>query len=367
MEALLVFLASIVGASLSEMTLAQVLGSPMLSAEQRKAIRFVVGRTKRWVGEYSRRMHEPWPDPNELVEKLWWAEQTEAVRSQELDDGWYEAEEALGNGVPEKLFAKCLSSYDAAGLSSIEALTRYGDAAPDLLFPLDSTTRVVTSPFGWRVHPVYGTRKFHDGLDLRAAVGTHVLAPAKGTVAYTTSSGACGWGICVDHGGGVRTIFCHLSRKDVAKGERVEAGQVIGLSGGAKGHPGAGTSTAAHLHFGVRVKQPNGDWKPVDPTSFVSLSGSKASTSWWDWFFGPSADPVDEEAPSSAVSTWDTAPGVDAVLVDAGQAIHYPGEVDPGRYELRVVGREPSEVVLEAGRRYRASSIGRLFPFAGGG
>jgi hypothetical protein len=244
---------------------------------------------------------------------------------------------------------------------------QYG--SEDLLFPLDSDVRVVTSPFGWRMHPVYKERRLHEGVDLRAKEGTPVLAPADGTVAYTTSSGACGWGVCIDHTPTLRSLFCHLSRKDVSEGQQVKAGQVIGLSGGRRGHPGAGTSTAPHLHFAVHTRPtPTGQWRPVDPMPLVAQGtpdsppiAEEASPEEETWFDSLMAFIWGSDEPAAPQATWDLAPGARGYLLGTDGTQYSPGAVPAGQYQLVLSTGTRTSVTLEADQSYRASSVGRMF------
>ena len=116
----------------------------------------------------------------------------------------------------------------------------------------------ITSPFGWRTHPIWGYQALHDGIDFGAACGTPVRAPAAGTVLSTYYQSAWGNRVIVDHGVkygvGVASISNHLSGYAVSSGDHVERGQVIGYVGT------TGWSTGCHLHFTVME---NGT--PVDP------------------------------------------------------------------------------------------------------
>ena len=116
----------------------------------------------------------------------------------------------------------------------------------------------VTSPFGMRVHPVTGVRKLHDGTDFGAPCGTPVTAAAPGTVVLQESHPAYGLRIVLEHVGGMRTGYTHLSSQGVSHGERVTTGDVIG-------HVGTtGLSTGCHLHFMVEQHG-----KPVDPMALL--------------------------------------------------------------------------------------------------
>jgi murein DD-endopeptidase MepM/ murein hydrolase activator NlpD len=118
--------------------------------------------------------------------------------------------------------------------------------------------REITSPFGWRMHPVLGKRKFHTGIDIGAPEGAHIVAAASGTVIYAGDRGGYGNCTMIDHGDGVVTVYAHQSDISVSEGEHVKRGQRIGAVGS------TGMSTGAHLHFEVRV---NGD--PRDPTDYL--------------------------------------------------------------------------------------------------
>ncbi len=112
------------------------------------------------------------------------------------------------------------------------------------VWPIANT--VVTSAYGHRWDPVDDwdeQRKRHKGVDLRAAMGTPVLAAADGRVLYTKWWGRGGLSIKIDHGNNIFTVYRHLSRVRVLRGMYVRAGQRIGLSGA------SGRVTGPHLHF----------------------------------------------------------------------------------------------------------------------
>ncbi len=121
----------------------------------------------------------------------------------------------------------------------------------DLLLP--SRGRF-TSGFGMRRHPIFGVRRMHSGVDIAAPRGSAVLAAASGIVAYSGWFGGYGKIVIIDHGGGLSTLYAHLSSILTAAGQRVLKGQRIGRVGS------TGYSTGPHLHFEVRV---NGT--PVNP------------------------------------------------------------------------------------------------------
>ncbi len=114
------------------------------------------------------------------------------------------------------------------------------------------------SMFGNRVHPIFGTTRFHNGIDVRHEEGTPVQAIAAGTVVSADWTGGYGNTIAIDHGDGFSTISAHLAAFEVAVGDVVEPGDVIGLVGR------TGRVTGPHLHFETRL-----GGVPVDPAWFI--------------------------------------------------------------------------------------------------
>jgi len=128
------------------------------------------------------------------------------------------------------------------------ALTLRGGA---LLWPVPGR---ITSGYGWRVHPIFGTREFHTGIDIAAPWGTPIEAAAPGTVLFTGWMRGYGMLVILDHGNGLSTTYSHLSSYDVRVGQHVDRGQVIARIGS------TGWSTGPHLFFEVRE-----DGQPINP------------------------------------------------------------------------------------------------------
>lgn len=124
------------------------------------------------------------------------------------------------------------------------------------MWPLPAGNNVVTCIYGYRDHPVTGKYKLHTGVDLRASTGTKVYAANKGSV--TTSGYSSAWGnyIIISHGGGITTLYAHLSKRSVSKGDTVKQGDIIGYSGN------TGYSTAPHLHF--EISKNGKTYNPLD-------------------------------------------------------------------------------------------------------
>lgn len=137
---------------------------------------------------------------------------------------------------------------------------RLGNGNIRLIFPL-SIPAPISSLFGWRVHPVSGTQRFHAGTDLAAPLGTPVLAAYAGKVAIADFLGGYGLAVAVDHNKGTQqTVYAHLSEIFVKPGELVKQGMVIGRVGS------TGLSTGPHLHFEFRQLTSEG-WVAMDAGS----------------------------------------------------------------------------------------------------
>ncbi len=123
--------------------------------------------------------------------------------------------------------------------------------------PAPSYTRI-SSYYGYRIHPITGTRKLHTGVDFAAASGSKCVAAGAGTVIYAGWYSGYGNTVIIDHGGGISTLYAHNSSLTVSKGTKVSKGQQIAKIGS------TGNSTGPHCHFEVRV---NG--KHTNPMSYL--------------------------------------------------------------------------------------------------
>ena len=119
----------------------------------------------------------------------------------------------------------------------------------------------LVGPFGCRSIINGMERSPHSGVDLKAAEGTPVMASNTGTVALVANHFFSGLSVILDHGGGIHSMYFHLSKAFVRSGELVEKGAVLGLSGS------TGRATGPHLHFGIRL---NGT--RVNPIDLIELS-----------------------------------------------------------------------------------------------
>ncbi len=123
-------------------------------------------------------------------------------------------------------------------------------------WPLPAVNNVVTCVYGMRTHPITGVYKLHTGVDLRAGSGTTIYAANKGKVITSTYNTAYGNYVVIDHGGGVATLYAHMTKRLVNVGDTVKQGQKTGTVGS------TGYSTGPHLHFEI-IK--DGDY--IDPVT----------------------------------------------------------------------------------------------------
>ena len=122
-------------------------------------------------------------------------------------------------------------------------------------FPSDAPT---SSPFGWRIHPILGYRRFHAGLDFAASYGSTIRAADSGTVIFAGWYAGYGKAVIISHSKGITTLYGHTSELYVSEGQSVQKGQAIAAVGS------TGFSTGPHLHFEVRR-----DGTPVDPANYL--------------------------------------------------------------------------------------------------
>jgi murein DD-endopeptidase MepM/ murein hydrolase activator NlpD len=116
----------------------------------------------------------------------------------------------------------------------------------------------MASGYGYRIHPIYKTRKMHYGMDFSAKTGTEIYATGDGVVSKIKRSKR-GYGnyVKINHGFGYETLYAHMSKYIVKRGQKVKRGEVIGYVGN------SGISTAPHLHYEVRK-----DNKKINPMNF---------------------------------------------------------------------------------------------------
>ena len=122
---------------------------------------------------------------------------------------------------------------------------------------LNKDLQRVASGYGVRVDPVYHVRRMHTGMDFTAPTGTEIFATGNGVVCFVGWKQGYGNTVMVDHGFGYKTLYAHLYKALVRKGQKVKRSDIIALVGN------SGKSTGPHLHYEVRLQD-----KPIDPRNF---------------------------------------------------------------------------------------------------
>ncbi|NJR38667.1 MAG: peptidoglycan DD-metalloendopeptidase family protein [Leptolyngbyaceae cyanobacterium CSU_1_4] len=149
---------------------------------------------------------------------------------------------------------------------------KLGNGNIGMMFPL-SIPAVITSAFGWRIHPIFGESRFHPGTDIGADQGTPVLAAFAGKVEIADFMGGYGLAVVLRHNKDTEeTLYAHLSELFVKPGEMVKQGEVIGRVGS------TGNSTGPHLHFEFRQHSSDGSWVTLDPGQALEFSLAKFVT-----------------------------------------------------------------------------------------
>ena len=228
---------------------------------QLQTTRDQVRREKQVIAQKEGAVHKAVSDLRQQNEQLAALRAAQAQQQQNALAARQQKQGALA-GVSHDL--KLLARQEDALLAQSQALTDIingssggGHGTGSLIWPAGGRS-LVTSPFGWRIHPILGTRRFHTGIDIGVGYGVSIVAADSGKVIYAT--GMSGYGNCtiVDHGGGISTLYAHQASIAVAYGATVRRGQVIGYVGS------TGFSTGPHLHFEVRS-----GGQPVDPLGYL--------------------------------------------------------------------------------------------------
>ena len=193
--------------------------------------------------EYEELMEQSEEEQNKLAKEI-------ANKKSEYDAAKYQewlATSQPSNSVP------AAPSYDTSGSTSSSTVSGISWKVP-----INYTA--YTSAFGYRIHPISGTRKFHYGVDLAAPTGTPIYATRSGTVDIASYNGSAGYYVQINHGDGFKSIYMHMTHYVVSSGQYVSQGQVIGYCGS------TGGSTGPHLHFGISQ---NGNY--VNPANYIRI------------------------------------------------------------------------------------------------
>lgn len=201
--------------------------------EQQKKLRILVKQKKQQLHEYEKSI----------------AKQKELVVA-------YEQEIAKQEQLILRLETEGREQY-AGDISSNLGTVTVEETGGKFTWPCPSSRRV-TSPFGYRVHPVLKTRRLHNGIDIGASHGSSIIAAGSGTVIGAAYNSSMGNYVMISHGNGITTVYMHCSSLLVRSGQKVTRGQQIARVGS------TGLSTGPHLHFSVMK---NGSY--VNPWNYL--------------------------------------------------------------------------------------------------
>lgn len=162
-------------------------------------------------------------------------------------------EEAAKKAAAEAAAQKAAGQESTAGSEPETSVSASG-----FVWPCPAS-RTISSDYGYRIHPILGVNKLHNGIDISASTGTVIVAAAAGTVVAASYSSSMGNYVMIDHGNDLYTIYMHCSGFATSSGAVVQSGQTIAYVGS------TGQSTGPHLHFSVRK-----DGSYVNPWSYVS-------------------------------------------------------------------------------------------------
>ena len=158
----------------------------------------------------------------------------------------------------EIAYDKATQEYKDLGAQILKLQQETGPySGGKMLWPVPSSGRI-TSYYGYRIHPIFKSKKLHTGIDIGVPIGSAIVAASEGRVIHSDWLGSYGKAVLLDHGGGIVTLYAHNSVLSVKKGQWVERGNTIARAGS------TGNSTGPHLHFEVRK---NGAY--VDPLPWV--------------------------------------------------------------------------------------------------
>ena len=166
------------------------------------------------------------------------------------------ADLALKVDLLEKEIYVQAKSYDEVAQMAKEQEIRM-ENIPAIQPVMNKDLKRVASGYGMRIDPVYHVRKFHQGMDFTAPTGTEVFATGNAKVEFAGWKQGYGNTVILDHGYGYKTLYAHLYKTLVRKGQKVRRSDIIALVGN------TGKSTGPHLHYEVRLNN-----KPVDPRNY---------------------------------------------------------------------------------------------------
>ena len=190
---------------------------------------------------------------NEYNEKL--AEEKEASRQASIQAS---VEESIQASIQESIAASIEASKKEENKKPSSSGSSSSSSGSSKSWGRPCSYSYVSSPFGYRVHPVTGEWKMHKGVDLVAPKGTPIYASRSGYVTIATYHSTAGNYVTLNHQDGYTSVYMHMTHYVVKVGEYVKAGELIGYVGS------TGRSTGYHLHFGIAY---NGEY--VNPMKYI--------------------------------------------------------------------------------------------------
>jgi len=203
--------------------------------------------------EYEKLVHEAEADEEALLAEI-------AKKEKEYNEARAKEEEERRKQEEEDRKKQEAAQNGSSGNSSGNSSTGSSSPSSSATWKIPCKYKKLTSPYGWRIHPVYGDRRFHSGVDLAAAKGTPIYASRSGTVTAATYNKSSGYYVTINHGDGFSSSYLHMTHYIVSNGQKVSQGDVIGYVGS------TGVSTGDHLHFSIYY---NGS--SVNPANYLKF------------------------------------------------------------------------------------------------
>ncbi|MGN0948062.1 MAG: murein hydrolase activator EnvC family protein [Megasphaera sp.] len=186
-------------------------------------------------------------------EALLYQAQYDKATAEKAYEEYQQASQAIADMLRQRESAPAAASGGNAGEPDSYPAAAAGSGG--MIWPVNG---VVTSSYGYRTHPIFGTTIYHSGIDIGVDYGTPVQAAAGGTVVEAAWISGYGYSVIIDHGNGLSTLYGHNQELAVSAGQQVSQGQVIAYAGS------TGNSTGPHVHFEVRSSG-----EPVDPNGYL--------------------------------------------------------------------------------------------------
>ncbi|GAB4252983.1 MAG: M23 family metallopeptidase [Thermoleophilia bacterium] len=232
--------------------------------DQIESLRARVASEKAELEKQEARLSEVEAEQSRVAERLEGVVASRVTKLQEIEQAKAQKQQVIAKAESDKAAWEKQENALLAESAKIEAELREAAGATggptvsgtgQMIWPVQGR---LSSKFGYRIHPIFKTRKMHTGIDIGASSGTSIKAADAGTVIYAGWRGGYGKTVMISHGGGLTTLYAHQSSILVSTGQSVGKGSVIGRVGS------TGYSTGPHLHFEVRQ-----GGSPVNPLNFL--------------------------------------------------------------------------------------------------